>query len=108
MRMWMLNPRSMCRNHLLGEHCECHMLAGSLKKGRGVSGFIEKGLLEPQNLEKRHAELATEMRSRGYSHKSPICSVKGPSGFVRREESAVELARRCRECRKLAKAVGRE
>ena len=25
MRMWMVNPRIMCRQHLLGEHVEIHM-----------------------------------------------------------------------------------
>jgi hypothetical protein len=30
MRMWMVPPKVMCRKHLLGEHVEIHMLAGSL------------------------------------------------------------------------------
>jgi len=28
MRMWMLNPKALCRKHLMGEHVEIHMLVG--------------------------------------------------------------------------------
>jgi hypothetical protein len=31
MRMWMVNPRIMCGNHLLGEHLETHMFYGIIK-----------------------------------------------------------------------------
>lgn len=30
MRMWMVDPKIMCRKHLLGEHLELHMLAGCI------------------------------------------------------------------------------
>lgn len=41
MRMWNINPRYMCRKHLLGEHVETHMLVGSLRKEKSVQGINE-------------------------------------------------------------------
>lgn len=73
--MWMIDPRLMCDRHLLGEHVECHMLAGTLARGRSISGFIDKRLLEPASLAERHAALAEEMRARGFSHRSPLPDV---------------------------------
>jgi hypothetical protein len=99
MRMWMVDPSKMCRKHLLGEHVEIHMLAGSLNKGRSVAGFLADGLLEPQSMRARHAVLAAEMASRGYRHQSPLPATPvPPSGSVDRVRSAQELARRCSAC----------
>lgn len=72
MRMWMLNPERMCRKHLLGEHVECHMILGSMKKGYSLDGFAKKNCLELAALIGRHDTLSEEMRRRGYKHKSPI------------------------------------
>lgn len=72
MRMWMVNPRVMCRQHLLGEHVEHHMFVGSINKGLAMTGYIEKNLLEPMSLSDRHAALVEEMERRGYNHKSPL------------------------------------
>lgn len=71
MRMWMIDPAKMCRQHLLGEHNELHKLAGALKKGKRLNGYFKKGLLEPLKLVARHQELVTEMHKRGYNHQSP-------------------------------------
>lgn len=72
MRMWLVDPELMCRNHLLGEHLELHILAGCLNRGKNIRGFIEQGLVDPTLICKRHAELVTEMERRGYSHSSPL------------------------------------
>jgi hypothetical protein len=37
--MWMVDPRQMCRQHLLGEHNELHMFAGTMRKGIGLAGY---------------------------------------------------------------------
>jgi len=99
MRMWMVDPHKMCRQHLLGEHVEIHMLAGSLLKGRSIKKFLTTGLLEPQSMRTRHAELVNEMNRRGYQHASPLPVVdRVPSGAVDRTASAVALAARCPKC----------
>jgi len=101
MRMWMVKPELMCRKHLLGEHVEIHMLIGSINKNKSLKGFIEKELIEPQNIIKRHEELSNEMTKRGYKHKSPIDNNFSTNikGFVNIFKSYMELSKRCEECK---------
>lgn len=100
MRMWMVDPKIMCRQHLLGEHVECHMLAGTLAKGKSILGFLKKGLVEPTSLVRRHQELAEEMWKRGYSHKSPlqIDDSRYSGVTVNQHKSLSDLVIRCPEC----------
>jgi hypothetical protein len=99
----MVNPRLMCRRHLLGEHVECHMFAGTIKRGIGVKGYLDKGLLEIHNLQSRHDKLAGEMERRGYRHKSPLESPSNiKAGKVNRMRSRSELSSRCAECSRLS------
>lgn len=101
MRMWMVDPRAMCDQHLLGEHVELHMLTGTLLKNISVAGYVNTGLVETHNIEKRHAELVAEMERRGMKHKSPLPHVEVKSmGKVDREASLKEMARRCPACSK--------
>jgi len=65
MRMWMIDPAILCRNHLLGEHGEIH------NKQHSIQGRIDGNAVEPLAMETRHDELAREMTLRGYNHKSP-------------------------------------
>ena len=103
MRMWMVPPRKMCRKHLLGEHVEIHMAVASLRLGKSVAGFLEKGLLDLGKLRSRHNELVAEMLRRGYRHASPLGPVpRRKGGKVDRQANARELARRCPACRRLS------
>jgi hypothetical protein len=101
--MWMVDPRGMCRRHLLGEHVECHMLLGAIRRGRSLAGYVRKGLVELSALKRRHDQLAREMLHRGYRHRSPLAPGRRlPAlGRVDPAEARRELARRCRECRRL-------
>lgn len=72
MRMWMVDPRIMCKQHLLGEHAEIQMFIGTISRGKSVRGYLEKGLLEVHSLYARHEELVEEMKRRGYNHSSGI------------------------------------
>ncbi len=99
--MWMVPPRTMCRRHLLGEHVEIHMAAASLRLGRSLDGFLEKGLLELHNLRARHEALVAEMKRRGYRHASPLERVTRRGGKIDRERNARELAERCEACAEL-------
>ncbi|HXZ26720.1 MAG TPA: pyrimidine dimer DNA glycosylase/endonuclease V [Terriglobales bacterium] len=95
----MVPPRRMCRKHLLGEHVEIHMAVASLRLGRLLDGFLEKGLLELHNLRARHDALVEEMRRRGYRHRSPLGRVpRRRGGRINRRHAAQELARRCPDC----------
>ncbi len=108
MRMWMMNPRLMCRKHLLGEHNELHKFVPYFKKkykiDKRISPIVQ---IELSSYEKRHAQLANEMRRRGYSHKSPLkvpdfsyLPKKQFLAKVDKKQSIYELKRRCAECRK--------
>lgn len=103
MRMWMVDPRLMCGRHLLGEHAECHMLAGSLKKGRSVAGYLAKRIIEPGSLGERHGQLSDEMAGRGFRHTSPLPEVHVPPRMnavkVDPDASREELVKRCKGCR---------
>ena len=102
MRMWNINPKLMCRKHLMGEHVEMHMLVGSLNKGRSIDGFLRNNLIEVHNIEKRHEELVEEIISRGYNHNSPLPLYKKfKVGKVNIKENIKDLVNRCPDCKKL-------
>ena len=106
MRMWMVKPQLMCRQHLLGEHLELHMFVGTLRRGISVEGYLKKGLLEGASIRSRHDALVEEMLRRGYTHKSPIGDYpEEKRGSVDRLTSYSDLMNRCPECRERAAAL---
>lgn len=101
MRMWMVDPKILCTKHLLGEHVECHMFAGSLKKGTSLKGFLDNNLFEPTSLQERHQTLSKEMVERGMKHKSDLIPINInhlPPIKVNEKESLKDLLSRCPEC----------
>jgi len=71
MRMWTVDPKTLCRNHLLGEHYELHKHRHRFVKKHSMKGYIEKNQIFPRLMKQRHDELAAEMLRRGYNHSSP-------------------------------------
>jgi hypothetical protein len=105
MRMWMVDPRKMCDQHLLGEHVELHMLVGTLVRKRSVAGFVANKLIEVHNVRSRHAELVIEMTRRGMKHKSPLPTFRAVKlGKVDPRINLKELARRCSACKQRQRA----
>ena len=107
MRMWMVDPRIMCRKHLLGEHVEAHMFFGCITRNKNLSGYINNNLLEIQSLFFRHIELSQEMEDRHYNHKSVmnlgayLDHYKNYENVkIDKERSLADLLSRCPECRK--------
>lgn len=100
--MWMVDPRILCRKHLLGEHVELHMLVGSILKNKSIRGFIDKKLVDPTSIMYRHAHLVMEMLSRGYKHSSPILisfnDLFGVKNMIDLEVSMTDLFNRCDDC----------
>ena len=108
MRMWKINPRLLCRAHLLGEHVEMHMFVGSILKGINLSGYIVKGLVEVHNIAARHKRLADEMIRRGMRHQSPLPYFdRWKEGWVDTEENIILLGSRCKDCRRRIEKVRR-
>jgi hypothetical protein len=72
MRMWMIDPRLLCDQHLLGEHGEIHKHKHNFVKRHNVVGRIVPVVqIEPAKMQERHDELAEEMLRRGMNHQSP-------------------------------------
>jgi len=65
----MMNPKMLCRKHLLGEHFELHKHRHLFEKGQSIAG--RKGQIEPLRMQERHDILVAEMLARGMNHKSP-------------------------------------
>lgn len=106
MRMWSVPPHYMCRKHLLGEHVEMHMFAGSIAKGTSMRGYLDGGLLEIHKIRERHDVLAEEMLRRGYTHNSPIdIPDMEPEGAVDILLNVWELSVRCAECAERIRAT---
>ena len=101
--MWFVDPKIMCRNHLLGEHVECHMFTGALRKRSNLTGYLQDGMLDPRLLTERHDELVTEILRRGWRHRSPL-TVPDYSYIdlrmvnINRERSLELLLSRCPQC----------
>ena len=75
MRIWDIEPRHLCRQHLLGEHRELHGLWNVLTLGhRGYAAHPETRRWEGRlaALWRRHEALVAEMTERGYRHLSPL------------------------------------
>lgn len=103
MRMWMVDPKIMCRKHLLGEHVECHMFRSVIVSGKKIDGYIRNNCLEIQNLKDRHDKLAKEIEDRGYNHKSPMEEISSEFFLkwkceVDPVKSLDDLLERCIDC----------
>lgn len=102
MRMWGVDTRLLCDKHLLGEHVEMHMFAGTLKKGISTKGYTETGLFDLSKIRQRHDQIAREMKKRGMNHQSEIDPIvdglKG--GYIDQKANLNELKRRCKQCAK--------
>jgi hypothetical protein len=105
--MWMITPKMMCNQHLLGEHRELHALTGTLLKGTSIQGYIENNLIEVQAIIPRHEAIMKEMIVRGYKHRTPMIDnqivLEHLTDYqfnyhVNRESSFSDLYHRCQMC----------
>lgn len=75
MRIWDLEPKCLCRQHLLGEHRELHAIWSILTKNKkGYRSHPEtkrwQGKLKALYL--RHQKLVVEIEKKGYHHYSNL------------------------------------
>lgn len=97
----MVDPRVMCRQHLLGEHAEIHAFIEAINRGSSVKGYLKNGLLEVHSLYNRHEELVEELRRRDYKHNSEIDTrwkEADQLGSIDRSKNLNQLIVRCRKC----------
>jgi hypothetical protein len=77
MRIWDINPKYLCRVHLLAEHRELHGLWNILTKHEGKGGYSRhpetlRWVGKQKALYLRHEILVEEFKRRRYSHLSPL------------------------------------
>jgi hypothetical protein len=105
MRMWMLDPKMLCTQHLFGEHYESHSIIGAIQKGRinSIKGLIRTGVVELPSIYSRHEELHKEMgirKNKTYDSQLPIVDI-WETPKVNTFRSMRDLFVRCSNCRKL-------
>jgi hypothetical protein len=109
MRMWMCNPRILCRKHLLGEHVELHMFVGTLRKKKKIDGYLDNNLIEPLSIDERHNQLIEEMITRNMHHNSPLIFSSELLQYlpedqinfkINQERALRDLLYRCDNCKK--------
>jgi len=101
----MVDPKLLCRKHLLGEHVELHMIIGCIEKDKSLKGYEVAGLIDVSQLPGRHSLLVEEMEHRGYNHNSPIHPsekvfryIITAVGSINTSKSISDLKARCNEC----------
>ena len=104
--MWGINPKLLCKKHLLGEHGEIHKHRHNFVKQHSISKRIAPVVqIAPEQMEVRHDELAAEMIRRGYNHNSPY--QQPDLSYLKKDEryaeidtniSVLDLVLRCRDC----------
>ncbi len=77
MRIWDINPKYLCRKHLLAEHRELHGLWNILTKHSGKGGYSRhpetlRWFGKQKALYLRHEALVKEFSKRGYKHHTPL------------------------------------
>ncbi len=75
MRIWDIDPKLLCRNHLLGEHNELHAIWNIITRGgQGYANHPETRRWEGKlrALFDVHHRIVQEMISRGCRHHSPL------------------------------------
>jgi len=106
--MWMIDPKLLCRKHLLGEHGEIHKHKHNFVKQHSIRKRISPVVqIEPSKMKERHDELAAEIVRRGYNHQSPFeqpdisyLSNDERNAKVNLNISLRDLSKRCPECAK--------
>jgi len=106
MRIWDIDPKHLCRNHLLGEHRELHAIWSIItnnKKGYSQHPETKRWQGKLKALYFRHEDLVKEMERRTYNHKTPLDKkiAKGKDRqdeFLQTVEEQKHILRRCSYC----------
>lgn len=106
MRMWMTNPRIMCRQHLIGEYRELFTFVGSIKKQISLDGYFKNNLVEPKSLISRYKQLKEEMLFRKYEPKAKFIFNDNMLNYldnkkfimINKSKAKKDLLSRCEEC----------
>ncbi|MFA4941546.1 MAG: pyrimidine dimer DNA glycosylase/endonuclease V [Patescibacteria group bacterium] len=105
MRIWDIDPKYLCREHLLGEHRELHAIWSIInndKKGYRNHPETKRWIGKNKALYLRHEKLMAEMKKRGYKHNSSLPKnlargLKEQSEFIHshREQKEILKNKKC-------------
>ena len=87
MRIWDIPVGKLCRQHLLGEHRELHVMWSVIiqnKKGYSKHPETIRWIGKLKALYLRHNQQVNEMKSRGHNHQS-LLNVKIAAGKSKRD-----------------------
>lgn len=99
MRMTKVDPRCLCRKHLVAEHIDMHLFMDWYKKKKNLSGYLRNGTLELHSIHDRHEALALELRRRGLEHNTPMIRYCLQfAGHIDLKESYVRQTKKCKAC----------
>ena len=106
-RMWGVDPKIMCHNHLLGEHREMHQVKGTVEKhdhGEAIlEGLADANAINTLLIKQRHDDLVEEMERRDWDgHSTPMEDVENKFdgiGELDVEKNLELLLERCEDCR---------
>jgi hypothetical protein len=108
MRIWDIEPKYLCRNHLLGEHRELHaiwVIITQNKKGYSKHPETLRWIGKLKALYNRHQFLVNEMTQRGYNHRTPLqsslaCGVSIQNTYIHTIKEQIDnLKQKHCECR---------
>jgi len=102
----MLDPRIMCKKHILGEHGEIHKHRHNFVKKHSIKGRIFPIVqIEPASMKKRHDELAKYLNHKSEYEMPDISHLphNQREAKVDKNISISDLSERCEVCRKLMK-----
>lgn len=109
MRMWMVNTKTMCNQHILGEHGEIHKHKHNFVKQHNMTGRLKfPAQIDPTLMSFRHNQLVKEMEIRGMNHQSPYEQPDVsylPVAYIDLEFNKKDLYNRCEKCRALGEKL---
>jgi hypothetical protein len=107
--MWMVDPKLLCNNHLLGEHNEIHKHRHVFIKNWKITNRVNSGnvQIEPRSMKSRHDELALEMYRRWNKQHASMYEQPDISKYSEYErnvkvdikKSLNDLCLRCEKCK---------
>lgn len=106
-RMWGLDPKKLCQQHLLGGHNEIHQAVGTILRHQHGKAIMEGRVdiedgpdqIDTSLIQERHDKLAEELERRGMNHDSPMdYTDHWDMGELDLEANRKDLRNRCEEC----------
>ena len=112
-RMFMVPPSQMCQQHILGEHKELHMIAGSLKRAidgddrhrATLEGQADAGNIDVRQLASRHRTLEAYGNWDSPLPSFNIQEASFANGHIDTRRSRRDLRSRCSDCAQQMEAL---